>query len=59
MEDQTALWEIVVTWGLLLFVFGGAVVASLWARRRRRLSETYDNAEGAEALLGDPGHWGG
>lgn len=60
MENEAALWEFLLTWGMFFGLFGGALVASLWARRRRRRGEegSTDNAEGAEALLSDPGHWG-
>lgn len=60
MENQAPLWELLLTWGMVGGLFGGAIVASLWARRRRRRREeaATSNAEGAEALLFDPGHWG-
>ena len=60
MENQTPLWEILLTWGMPLVLFGGAIVASLWAQRRRRRGEEASayNAEGAEAPIANPGSFG-
>lgn len=57
IEGPTPIWEILLTWGMLAGMVGGAIAAALWARRRRREvheSGTY-NAEGAEAMINPPG----
>ena len=61
MESETSLWEMLLTWVMLGVMFGGAITASLWARRRRRdgrEASSY-NAEGADAMAIPPNNTGG
>lgn len=61
MENDTSLWEIVLTWIMLGGMFGGAIAASLWAQRRRRDGREANsyNAEGADAMVHPPTNTGG
>lgn len=52
---MASTFEIVLTIGLLVVVFGGLAGLALWGRNRRRSGSEggSTNAEGAEVMLGN------
>lgn len=59
MEDQVApIWEMILTWIMFFGLIGGAIAASLWARRRRRSGReaSTTEGEGSEAIIFDFRH---